>query len=122
MTCPKLPSWEVIENSEYGFCHSCGGREADFVLRSSGREGVVPPPDVRQCLEEGRGSDGEGGAGGTVRGCRRGCTIHSLSSKFILPMSSTCHMGPSLADAKGLAVVSASGMGLGIPGFRAGRG
>lgn len=101
------------------------------MLRSSGREGAVPPPDARQCLEKGRGSDGGVGdadagvqgvrAGGTG-GYRRGCTIHSLSSEFILPVSSTCHMGPSLADAKGLAVASASWVGLGIPGLRAVRG
>ena len=87
------------------------------MLRSSGRKGaVLLPPGVRQCLEEGRGS-GAGWGGG-----RRGRTIHSLSSEFIPPMSSTCHMGPSLACAKGLVVASASGMEVGIPGLWAGRG
>ena len=59
------------------------------MLRSSGREGAVPPPDARQCLEEGRGSDGGvGDAGAGVRGVRAGSAggvqsgVHLSFTKF----------------------------------------
>ena len=118
MTRPKLPSWEVIENSQSRDPATRVGLGKQILCSDpqEGKEPILLPPGVRQCLEEGRGSDAGWGGG------RRRRTIHSLSSEFIPPMSSTCHVGPSLACAKGLAVASASGMGLGIPGLWASRG
>lgn len=122
MTCPKLPSWEVIENSGTDSATHVGGVKADFAQilrkgRSSPLLLMSPSPSsvcwVRDSAWRKAGSDGERGAGGTVRGAGEGAPfIHSVLNLFYqcLPPATWAH----LLLVKGLAVVSGSGMGLGI--------